>query len=972
MVELAAGRAVGQSLLSAELVGRAREQQLLVDATRAAAGGRGGVVFVLGEAGIGKSRLVQAVAQEAARGMALFHGRAVPTATPVPYRPFAEALTAAVRGGAGPAPEVLAPFRAVLARLIPDWLDPGHPGGEDSVVVLAEGVLRFLGESAAGGGCLLVLEDLHWADPESLAIVEYLADHLAAERVLCLATVRDEEDGAGLRLARTLHARRASSVVELGRLGEHEVDEMLASCLGAPVEAPELRALAARADGVPFLVEELLAVAASSGALVQRHGAWAYEPSTEHVVPLTFADSVRRRLATLGSDGRQVLGAAAILGRRFDWELLAPITGLAERAVVATLHAGVGAQLVSLHDDRSFRFRHALSRDAVLAELLPPERVALSRRALDAIERSHPELPGPWCELAAEVAVAAGDRDRAAVLLLEGGRRALGAGALATAEAILGRARSLATDHPEVAVEVEDCLLSVLVLAGDHDEALEQGRSLLGRLGDRPAQAARRAEVRVRLARAAWGAGLWAECDEQVRRAREEAATMSDDALSARIDIVAAQAAILRRPAEAADLARAALDVAHHHDLPEVACEALEIIGRHERGRDLAAAGAAFQAACDLATARHLEVWRMRALHELGTVDLLRDGDVSRFEQARELSVQLGAPSTTAVLDVQIGSILAVRDDPGPAIAVCRRAQALARRYRLGDALAAALAFEGVCHARAGDRTQVQRCITEALEAGTDRPEVGYNVGFVRAQLALVLEDHRAARRAFLDAAVDRSAAVGVETTGPNAGMLSLLLAVEGDDGGARRWLEQPGVHFIARGHARYAEAVLAGRAGNGPEALALIAEGDAQLEGFAWYRHLGRRLVAEAAITDGWGEPACRLVEALAFFDAAGDARIASACRSLLRRTGTPVPRRRGDPAPHPVLGPLGVTAREAEVLGLLGEGLSNRDIGARLYMSPRTVERHVASLCAKTGTAGRAELIAFAARIAPGGAPV
>ncbi len=970
MVELEAGWAARQSVLAADLVGRDRERHQLHEALGRAAAGEGRVLFVSGEAGIGKSRLARdAAEQAAARGMRVLQGRAVATTTPVAYRPLAEALTASVRAGCDPGSDELVPFRPVLARLIPDWRDPGRAGADDTVLVLAEGVLRYLRAAADHAGCLLVLEDLHWADPETLAIVEFLADHLPGERVLCIATLRDETAGPAHVLAQTLCARRAAVMLELQRLDDEGVDLMLASCLGGG-RSPEIRELAARAEGVPFLVEELLAVAVGAGALVHDGASWSYEASTDHVLPLTFADTVRRRLAAIGGPARRVLGAAAILGRRFDWKLLGPITGLDDDAVVAALRAAFQAQLVSRHDDRSFRFRHALSRDAVLVDLLAPERSSLAARALDAIERAHPGLPGSWCELAADVALASGDRERAATLLLEGGRRALDAGALATAGATLSRARALGISDQATMLEVEDCLAAALSLAGDHERVVEVCESLLRQLGDDPSHAPRRAQVRVRLARAASGAGRWEGCDDQLERAREEAASVSDEALVARIDIVAAQATILRRPPEAADLARAALDVARRQGLPEVACEALEIIGRHERARDLADAAAAFQAAYDLATARHLEVWRMRALHELGTVDLLRNGDVSRFEQARDLSVQLGAPSTTAVLDVQIGSILAVRDDPAPAIAVCQRAQALAHRYRLADALAAALAFEGVCHARAGDRTQVHRCVTEALEAGAGRAEVGYNVGFVRAQLALVLEDRPAALRAFLDATVDGSAAVGVEVTGPNGGMLALLLAAEGDDDGARRWLEQPGVHFIARGHARYAAAVLAGRAGHLPEALSLVDEGDAQLDGFGWYRHLGRRLVAEAALADGWGEPSCWLLDALAFFDRTGDARIASACRSLLRRAGTAVPRRR-DPSPHPVLGPLGITAREAEVLGLLGEGLSNRDIGTRLYMSPRTVERHVANLCTKAGIGGRAELIAFAARLASETAP-
>lgn len=130
------------------------------------------------------------------------------------------------------------------------------------------------------------------------------------------------------------------------------------------------------------------------------------------------------------------------------------------------------------------------------------------------------------------------------------------------------------------------------------------------------------------------------------------------------------------------------------------------------------------------------------------------------------------------------------------------------------------------------------------------------------------------------------------------------------------------------------------------------------------WLRHLGRRLMSEAAVADGWGQPVPWLREALAFFEARGEERIASACRSMLRRAGAAVPRRRGEEdVPGPLRG-LGVTSRELEVLRLVALGLANKEIGARLYLSPRTVERHVSNLTVKTGVGRRSELVAYAAR--------
>ena len=160
-------------------------------------------------------------------------------------------------------------------------------------------------------------------------------------------------------------------------------------------------------------------------------------------IPASFAESLRTRLQALDGDARQVLAAAAVLGRRFDWDLLPGVAAVDGATAVASLRRAVDGQLVTV-DGQRFRFRHALTREAVLAELLPPERSALSARALVAVQRAHPGLPGPWCELAAELAEAAGDRESAAAFTVESARRAVARGALDSAELTAERARQLA------------------------------------------------------------------------------------------------------------------------------------------------------------------------------------------------------------------------------------------------------------------------------------------------------------------------------------------------------------------------------------------------------------------------------------------------------------------------------------------------------------------------------------------------
>jgi DNA-binding CsgD family transcriptional regulator len=166
-------------------------------------------------------------------------------------------------------------------------------------------------------------------------------------------------------------------------------------------------------------------------------------------------------------------------------------------------------------------------------------------------------------------------------------------------------------------------------------------------------------------------------------------------------------------------------------------------------------------------------------------------------------------------------------------------------------------------------------------------------------------------------------------------------------------------VRDVNRGALHYADAVAAGRDGDAASAAALLSAGDALLAWASWWRRLLRLHVMQAALADGWGDPVAELRRDLPEFDAAGDHRLARTCRDLLRRAGARVPRRgRGDSAVPPHLRAAGVTSREMDVLGLVAQGLGNAQIAERLFLSPRTVETHVANLLAKTGAAGRADL--------------
>jgi DNA-binding CsgD family transcriptional regulator len=954
-----------RQVLCPVLVGRDEEARHLQAALGAAGAGHGGTVLVAGEAGIGKSRLVRETARAAGgRGFAVLTGRAVAGGVPTPFRPFAEALAGAGRAGRLPDSGELDPFRPALGRLVPEWRRLRPPAGDEPLVFLGEAVLRLLRVLSPGSGCLLILEDLHWADRETLALLEYLADNCATEKVLCAGTLRDEEATEAAGLARALEARGSAAVLPLGRLDPLATARMTLACVGGTGLPDAVQTFVAeRAEGLPFLVEEVLAALIGDGTLAERDGRWHSADLGGAGVPATFADVVRARLDGLDADSRQVICAAAVLGRRFDWALLAPVTGLPATAVAAALRRGVGLQLVTA-DGAGFRFRHALTHEAVLAGLLPPERALLAGRALAAEEAAHPGLPGTSCMLAAELAEAAGDTARAAALLLEAGRRDLAVGALASAEHTLTRARALISqDDAALGTGVDEALTEVFALSGQVDRAIEMGRMLLARLGG-GAGSARVAALHLGIARAAIAGARWAEAAASIEIARG-----STGAETAQVDACAAQVAVGRGElGQAEDLARAALQAAGRAGLPEVACEAWEVIGRVARQRDLDQAEQAFGQAATVADAHGLQLWRLRALHELGTVDQLRTESVDRLEQARELAVAQGALALTATLDLQIAAGLNKQFRAGEALAAARRSADASRRFRLAT-LPMAVIFLATAHAIRGEQAEMEAGIAEAVALAPDDPDVlGCSWGHCRATLSMLAEELDEAH-AQMETGAGLLLSSPATIAPPFLGLWPLLGAVLGRDAeaAAARVRSAHGTrHLVVGSLLGYADAVLAGRRGSGEEAAAVFAAADAKMGPLvAWYRHYARRLAAQAALADGWGDPVPWLREAAGYFAARGDSRVAAACRGLLRRAGAPVPRRHPGGADVPgQLRALGVTEREADVLRLAAQGLGNREIAEAMFLSSRTVEKHVASLLAKTGLR-RSQLAGYSAAL-------
>ncbi len=411
---------------------------------------------------------------------------------------------------------------------------------------------------------MLLLEDLHWADPDTVALMEYLGEHLDGESLLCVLTLRADRPSNALAVARRQRGRPGVVHLALDRLSDGDMVRMVQACM--PDAAPELlRRVQTSADGVPLLVEDLLA---SPG------------------LPESFAGTIRERLAGFSGPQRSVIEAAAILGRHFDWELLPAVTGHDAALVGETLEDAVGQLLMSA-DGAAFWFRHALTRDAVLDTMLPPRQRALAAAALSALDTAvspawtvtGASWPPSW---PAGPGTAAGP---ACCWASPAARRwpwarwpppsAPCAGPLTCSKATSER------DQAELG------LVEALALAGRVEEAAAAGGQLITRLGSEAPEL--RTEVHLRLSQAAVAASRWQMANHHLGAARRVAGTEPSVSIRARTEILEAEVTFaeghLDEARRLAETVLAADGVA-----AEVRCHALELVGRSHRLRDLGAA----------------------------------------------------------------------------------------------------------------------------------------------------------------------------------------------------------------------------------------------------------------------------------------------------------------------------------------------------------------------------------------------
>ncbi|MEV1006448.1 AAA family ATPase [Streptomyces sp. NPDC049881] len=441
------------------LIGRDHAAGVLRDRIGRAAAGRGGLVLVTGEPGIGKTALVAGAADDArSRGMLVLGGFCWDSDNAPGYWPWVQVLRALRRAGTG-----AAPWPPAVAALLAGGTGGTSGGGDTSRQAgesfeLYDAVTTALVDASHTRPLMIVLDDLHWADPASLRLLAFAVRHTALEPLLLVGIYRDAEVEAPGHPARdlVLPLLARATAVPLGGLAPGEVAALIERTAGRPPDPDAAAEVHRRTGGNPFFVEQAARLWHSGGPVT--------------AVPPGVRDTVRRRLALLPPDVAALLETAAVLGRGFHRQVLAGTAGLPVAEVDRLLAAAVAAQLVTAAGgavEGVFLFAHDLVRETVYESLDEPVR----RRAHASVVHAVHDIPDladhmPPADLARHAHLAGPEiaPARALGLLLAAAEEA--AGRLAYDEAVGHRRRAYAT---AAAVGPRDRLLTGLELAVELD-----------------------------------------------------------------------------------------------------------------------------------------------------------------------------------------------------------------------------------------------------------------------------------------------------------------------------------------------------------------------------------------------------------------------------------------------------------------------------------------------------------------------
>lgn len=967
-----------------DLVGRRQELAELAQALGLDGGDQGFTVLLSGDAGIGKTRLLRALADTArAQGRLVVTGHCLDLGeNALPYLPVTEIVSRLTDALPGVVAEAAARHPALLR------LEPGRRvlGGEEGDAVdrgldrgaLFAAVRELLERVAAATPLLVVVEDLHWADSSTRDLLTYLLGRPFSARVALVVSYRSDDLHrrhplrplvAGWARLRSVHR------LALEPLPVDDVRRLVGALHPQPLPSRALREIVDRAEGNPFFVEELVAAVAEPGG----------------TLPADLADLLLVRLDRLDDEARAVVRLAAVAGRRVRSDLLAAVSGLPPARLDEALRSAVELTVLRVEGEY-VAFRHALLAEAVYDDLLPGERVRLHADYVAALAERRGR--GTAAELSRHARRAL-DRATAATAGLAAAREAMSVGGpvdavrhyehvlelLGDPQLLPGEPEALGLDPAVVAVEAAEALSAT----GHVDRAADLAADHLDRLGP---QADPRSRARLLSA--------WAIALSMIETPRDPAAISAeavrlvgpeDSPLRARLLAVHARILQQRRHRdEAREAGIAAIELAERLGLPAVASDAFTTVSRlaHVGGEE--DGQAALRAAVERARGTGNREAELRGLFWLA-LSCLNDADWVPAQEHLRAAVALADAGGTPWAPYHFES-----------------------RWYLGQALLATGDWDEALAVLADPdehRPPVPVAMLEVLRATVDA-----------ARGADVRERIAEGRRHWAVEGLVASLAGGlqIEAAGRAGSPDDAVAAYDGVTDLLRR-IWSPAFEAAIR-LAATTLSVLADAAGDLPAAqrpawrdLADRLLGDIRTS-LAPLAHQGPETQAWAAlalaqdarlrlVTDDEQVPADDLrrlwMDALAAFERFGDvhrlAWVRAFAAEVLHATGDDARARSAVDAARAtavrlgatpllarldrvdrVLGivpgspsaPYGValTPREREVLALVAQGRSNGEIGKRLFISTKTASVHVSNILAKLGASGRTEAAALARR--------
>jgi predicted ATPase/KaiC/GvpD/RAD55 family RecA-like ATPase len=438
-----------KTLAEPSLIGREHELKELDDFLQSAAKGNGLTVFLSGEAGAGKTRIVTTFLQDANRkGTTILGGGCLGNVN-VPYFPFVQAFDTyfgvnqeeeITEGIQQPQmqPSMNIPINSPVASNIIQWLSGPQPHTinepmnpqvwRDRTFVAIAKTLHSISQS---GPIILFLEDVHWADSATLGLLHYLSKVISNERILILATYRSEEltvdkEGRPHPLIESLQLMKRENVIReipLKRLDAQEVNEIAESMIQGKIDATIAARIAQESQGNPLFVVETLKMLKERGALIFQDNTW--QLGTQQIgIPSKIKEIILSRLAPLKLSERRILDAASVIGDIFDIELLASVLKQDSLDILENLNTiAQSTGLVNSKQD-TYAFDHSKSRETLYEEIPSPLKKGYHARIAEKLEASNNNGRKRNSEIAYHYSQA-GNNEKALVYSMEAGKDAL-------------------------------------------------------------------------------------------------------------------------------------------------------------------------------------------------------------------------------------------------------------------------------------------------------------------------------------------------------------------------------------------------------------------------------------------------------------------------------------------------------------------------------------------------------------------